>query len=291
MSADTPRAIALMTLAMACFAAADAAIKGTSEAMPSGQIIAIIGMGGWLGFALILARRGQPLFTAGLAHRAVIARNICEIVGTLGFITALTLAPLALVSAILQSSPLVVTAGAALILGEPTGLRRWAAIALGFGGVLVILRPDPSGITAGALLALVGAAGLAGRDLASRSVPAGISTMHISAWGFLVLAPAGLIFMAVAGQSPVLPDTGAAALMALAIVLAGVAIFAVTQAMRLGDVGTVAPFRYTRLVFGVALAMIFFGERPDATTWIGAAIVVASGLYVLARERSARHRR
>ena len=147
MANDNLRGMALMTLAMALFAAADAFIKVLSATHPQGQIILVAGIGGTLAFALAVRLSGQAPVTRDILHPAVLARVGTEAVGTIGVVMALALAPLSVVVAILQSVPLIVTLGAALILGEAVGWRRWLAIALGMAGVLLILRPgggDPT---------------------------------------------------------------------------------------------------------------------------------------------------
>lgn len=282
---DNRRGIGLMTLAMAAFAVEDALIKAASEGLPVGQIIAVIGAGGLAVFGLLAARRGERLVSAELLSGPVLLRNASEMIATASYVSALALIPLATASAILQGVPLVVTMGAALFLGERVGWRRWTAVAVGLAGVLLILRPGLEGFEAPALLAVLGMAALAARDLATRRVPDRVSTWQLSAWAFASLVPTGALLMIVAGEAPVVPDGRGAAFLAAAIAMGLVAYWAITGAMRAGEVSAVAPFRYTRLVFALLIAVVAFGERPDALTLAGAAVVIASGLYTLLRER------
>ncbi|RVT85914.1 DMT family transporter [Rhodobacteraceae bacterium CCMM004] len=274
-----------MVGAMAAFAVADLCIKLASVTVPIGQIIAVMGGGGALLFALIAAVRGLAPVSRSMLHRAVVFRNGCEIVGTLGIVTALTLAPLSTTAAILQATPLAVTLGAALVLGEAVGWRRWAAVTVGFGGVLVMLRPG-GGVEPGAVFALVAVAGLSARDLATRFVPAETHTLHLAISGFGSLVPAGLVVLVATG-APVRPDPQTALWLAGAVVFAAAAYGMITLSLRMGEVSAVTPFRYSRLLFLFVLAMVVLGERPDPATWLGAAIVVAAGLYTLWRERRA----
>jgi drug/metabolite transporter (DMT)-like permease len=196
------------------------------------------------------------------------------------------LAPLTMTSALLQASPLVVVAGAALFLGEKVGWRRWASILVGFAGVLVILKPwdaafDPTGLLTVACVVV-----LAARDLATRVMPARIGTFQVATWAYLGLVPAGVLLMAGMAQSFVVPTPGQWAGLGGALVAGLFGYYAVVAAMRLGEVSVVAPYRYTRLVFALAIAMIFLGERPEGSTLLGAALVVGSGLYAFARERA-----
>jgi len=202
------------------------------------------------------------------------------------YILALALAPLTMTSALLQASPLVVVAGAALFLGEKVGWRRWVSILVGFAGVLVILEPwdasfDPTGLLTVACVLV-----LAVRDLSTRAIPERIGTFQVATWAYLGLVPAGAALMAGMGQSFVWPTHGQWAGLGGALVSGLFGYYAVVAAMRLGEVSVVAPFRYTRLVFAMIIAMIFLGERPQGSTLLGAAIVVGSGLYAFARERA-----
>jgi drug/metabolite transporter (DMT)-like permease len=188
-------------------------------------------------------------------------------------------------AALLQASPLVVVAGAALFLGEKVGWRRWASVLVGFVGVLVILEPwdaafDPTGLLTVACVLV-----LAARDLSTRAIPARIGTFQVATWAYLGLVPAGAALMAGMGQGFVWPTPGQWAGLGGALVSGLFGYYAVVAAMRLGEVSVVAPFRYTRLVFALAIAMVFLGERPSGSTLLGAAIVVGSGLYAFARAR------
>ncbi|MDU8945674.1 DMT family transporter [Ovoidimarina sediminis] len=282
---DNLRGMALMTGAMAAFALADALIKALGDTHPSGQIIWVAGIGGTLAFALAcIALREAPLTRDALAP-ATLARVLTEAVGTFGIVTALTLAPLSVVVAIMQSVPLLVTLGAAAFLGEQVGWRRWLAIIVGLLGVMIIIRPGTEGFTPPALFAVLAAVTLAARDILTRMVPRTATNLQLGVWGFAGLIPTGFLLVAISGQAEGPYTPIALTYFAGITVLTALAILFVTMSMRVGDVAVIAPFRYTRLLFGLALAILWFGERPDLATWIGSAIVVASGLYTFARER------
>ncbi len=280
---DNLRASLLMIAAMAIFALEDSLIKRVSGELPVGQILLTLGVGGFLVMAAICRARGVAVLGPYFLHPAVIVRNVAEIVGTIGFVTALSLVALSTVSVIIQASPLIVTMGAALFLGEKVGWRRWTAILVGLAGVIVILRPGTEGFRPEALLAVLGAVAMSVRDLSTRRVPPGTATIQLSAWGFGALIPAGLISLAFGGV-PAIPSAGAAVELAGALTLGLFGYFAITQAVRTGDLSVVAPFRYTRIVFALALGWLLFAERPDAPMLAGAALIVGSGLYTLIRE-------
>lgn len=274
---------ALMVAAMAGFAVEDMLLKSAARDVPVGLILMIFGGLGTLFFAMLAKRRGDRLVTRDLLHPVVGVKAVTEICGRLFFTLSLALAPLSTVSALLQATPLVVVAGAALFFGERVGWRRWSAIAVGFVGVLIVLRPGVD-VSWGALAALAGMLGFALRDLATRAAPKSLSNMVLGVYGFLALVPTGAILLAVTGGAGV-PPAAALGFIAVAAVVGTAAYYALMAAMRVGEVAVVTPFRYTRLVFALILAALVFGERPDALTLLGGAVIVGSGVYTLLRSR------
>lgn len=281
---DNLRASVMMVLAMALFAAEDVIIKRAAATMSVGLILVIIGATGAAAIAALALARGEPALTRAALSPAVMVRNLAELVGTASFMLALALMPLSTVSAILQAVPLAVTMGAALVLGEPVGWRRWSAIAVGLAGVLLILRPAGGGEGLATLLAVASVFGFAGRDLATRRLPATVGNLQIAVWGFGVLVPAGLIILPF-GLPPAPPPAAMLATLGLAVAFSLGGYFAIIAALRGGEIAAVAPFRYSRLVFGLLLGVAIFGEQPDALMLLGSALVVGSGLYSYGRER------
>ncbi|MDA7430321.1 DMT family transporter [Primorskyibacter aestuariivivens] len=284
------RGALLMVLAMAGFAIEDMCIKLMAGALPVGQILILLGAGGALAFGGVCIAQRRRLFPRAMLRAPLLLRNGAEVIGTLGFVTAITTIDLSVASAILQATPLVVTLGAALFLGEVVGWRRWSAILVGFAGVLVIIRPGLEGFVPASLFAVIGMLGLALRDLATRRVTADITSMQVSFQAFLMLIPTGAILMALAGDAPAPVDLRIGMILLAAISVGLVAYFMIVTAMRIGEVSFVTPFRYSRMIFALAIGMAVFGERPDAATWAGMGIIMASGLYTLWRERHVRQR-
>ena len=160
--------------------------------------------------------------------------------------------PLANTSAIFQALPLVITLGAALVLGEPVGWRRWSAIVAGFIGVIIIVRPGIEGFNQFALLALVSVAFCAIRDLATRQIPAQIPSLFITSVTTVIIAATGAaILVPLGGWTPV--SGRALGLLALAAVLLLIGYQCVIMALRTGDISAVAPFRYTALLWAMLL--------------------------------------
>lgn len=277
------RGILLMIIAMGLFAVEDTLVKLASGGLPTGQILFMLGFAGAPIFAIWGASKGASALTRAALHPALLWRNALEMIGTFGFVTALTLIPLSLASAILQAAPIIVTAGAALILGEAVGWRRWAAVILGFVGVLIILRPGAAGFDPNSLWAVLGVVGLAGRDLATRKMPAGLPTTTVATWGFASVGALGVLEMTTGGGA-VWPDGRGLGLVAAAMGIGLVAYWCIIEATRAGDASAVAPFRYSRIVAALILGALVFDERPDIWMLVGAAIVVCSGLYTYLRE-------
>jgi drug/metabolite transporter (DMT)-like permease len=275
-----------MVAAMAGFAVEDMFLKAAAKHMPLGQVLLVFGLIGATAFALLAAQKGEAVFHPAALSRSLLIRSGFEVTGRLFYSLDIALTPLSVASAILQATPLVVVAGAAVIFGETVGWRRWLAILIGFAGVLVILRPGLDGFNALSLLTILGLIGFAGRDLATRAAPPVLSNLQLGVYGLSMLALAGAILLGVSGGAK-MPDASGAGLV-LATAFFGVfAYFAPTVAMRTGDVSAVTPFRYTRLVFAMMIGVVVFGERPDVLTLIGSALVVGAGIYALVYGRRA----
>lgn len=286
---DNLRGILLMIAAMGGFALEDMFIKWAATGLPTGQILLMLGIVGTPVFALLARAEGGRALHRDAFHPAILWRNLGEMVGTFGFITALALTPLTTATAIFQAGPLAVTLGAALFLGEQVGWRRWSAIAVGFVGVLIIIRPGLDGFRLASLWSVLAVIGLSLRDLATRRIPARIATSQVSAWGFAAVTLLGALMLAVTGGAR-LPTLAQAGHIGGALTFGIAAYWAITQAMRLGEVSVITPFRYTRLICAMAIGVLVFGERPDLATLFGAALIIGSGLYTFARERLRKRR-
>ena len=173
------RGALLMVVAMAGFALEDSMIKLMAASLPSGQILMMLGVGGSAVFATIAFATGQRPMTLNMLRGASGVRAVSEGLAALGFVSALALVPISLVTTIIQASPIMVTLGAALFFKESVGWRRWAAIFIGMIGVLIVLRPFGQGFEPLALLALAGVTAMSARDLATRQITQSISTVQL----------------------------------------------------------------------------------------------------------------
>lgn len=273
-----------MAAAMASFTVNDTITKAVSAEMNIGQILLVRGAFAIVLIAALAIHRKalRPLRT--LLIGPVALRVIGEIGGTLTYMAAIAQIPLANASAIFQALPLVITLGAALVFGEPVGWRRWLAIAAGFIGVIVIVRPGAEGFSQAALLALASVGFCAVRDLATRVIPKELPTVFITLLTTVTVSTSGaLVLVPLGGWTP--PSGHALGLLALAAILILIGYQCIIVSLRTGDISAVAPFRYMALIWAMLLGYLVFGHRPDGAMLAGAAIIVLSGLYAFYRER------
>ncbi|MFT5260821.1 MAG: drug/metabolite transporter (DMT)-like permease [Gammaproteobacteria bacterium] len=274
---------AWMVLAMACFAIEDVLIKIVSASVPTGQILMLFGLGGALLFSYSAKRSGANLWAPAAHSKPMLCRAAFEVFGRLFYALAVILTPLSSTTAILQATSIVVVAGAALFFGEKVGVRRWIAIIVGLIGVLIIIQPGASSFNALSVLAVLGMLGLAGRDLATRASPASLETAVLGFYGFVAVILAGLIYHLWEAKSIVMPSVNVSLYLLSSILVGVVAYIGIIKAMRTGEVSAVVPFRYSRLLFGVTLGVVLFGESLEWTTLLGCALIVSSGLFLLFR--------
>jgi drug/metabolite transporter (DMT)-like permease len=283
-AAENMRAAGLMSLAMAFFTLNDACMKALSDELPIGQALtlrgffsaAILGIWAWRSGALRLGYLRRDWLV-------VLLRTIGEAAAAFLFITALFHMPLANATAILQALPLVVTLASAFLLGEKLGWRRIAAIAIGFVGVMIIVRPGPEGFNPYAFLALASVFAVSMRDIVTRLMSPQVPSLAVAfcaALGVLVL---GLGLSIGEDWQPLttastLQMTGSTIFIIIGYVLS-------ISVMRIGEIGFVAPFRYTGLLWALLLGLVAFGDFPSILTLFGAAIVVGTGVFTFYRER------
>nr|WP_281288835.1 DMT family transporter [Phaeobacter marinintestinus] len=276
-----------MVVAMAAFAVEDAFVKAAAGLLPIGQILIMFGVGGAFLFTCLAGVSKEPLLESDVLSRPMRIRAVFEVSGRLFYVMALALTPLSSATVILQATPIVVVAGAALVFGERVGWRRWCAIAIGLTGVVIIIRPGSDSFSALSILAVLGMFGFAGRDLASRAAPASLGTSVLGFYGFVSIVIAGVIYAVWSGEAFVSPDAGTLAFLVGAVLSGVLAYSALMKAMRTGDVSAVTPFRYSRLLFGIGFGVLVFNERLDSAMLIGSGLIVLSGLFILWRGKQA----
>lgn len=278
------RAAIAMLVAVAFFALMDAGLKLLSPHYPALQLAALRGVSA---LPLVLAWALLSVGARGLlrVHWPLhLLRGALGVAMMVGFVYGLRTLPLSTAYAITFVSPLLVTAMAVPFLREKVGPRRWTAIAIGLAGVLVVLRPTGEGMLTLAGFAVLGAAvcyaaaAITVRMLAQRD-----STQAMVFW-FLLILSVGAGALALRDWAPMRAEhwwivagigiTGALAQVAL------------TEAFRVGEASLIAPLEYSALLWGVLLDLALWQTLPDGVTWIGAAIIIVSGFYLMRRERA-----
>jgi drug/metabolite transporter (DMT)-like permease len=287
---DNLRGILLMCASMAAFTINDTFMKSVTQTLPLFQTIGLRGLIAVAGLLIIAiatqAFRFRPNRRDGWL---ILLRSLADVAATIFFLEALLRMPLANLSAILQALPLLITLAAALVYGDRIGWRRMTAILVGLIGVLIIIRPGTEGFDRWALLGLASVACVVVRDLSVRPLQGHIPSTLVALGAAVAVTLMGWTGVLLQGwHTPTdweLSRVLGAGLFLIVGYLTSVA------AMRHGDIGLVAPFRYTSLLWAIVLGLVVFGDLPDFWTLFGAGIVVAAGLFTLWRERQLRRRK
>lgn len=253
---------------------------------PAGQIMAVRALFVYLIVAAFIWRDGGIRTLRIRSPIGQLARAMCLATSTCLMILSVERLPLGDVFAINHASPLIMTALAVVFLGERVGWRRWLAILFGFAGVLIMLRPTAAAFQVAALLPLSVAFISAARDVITRRVSATDSSAATFAVTTTVILLAGIGLSLVSGWSPIRASD--LWLFALAALFQGVAHFLLIEALRLAEAKVVAPFKYSTILWAMVIGYVFWGDVPDAWIITGGALVVASGLYILHRQRLGR---
>ena len=273
-----------MMMSMACFAVEDTFVKLLSARLPATQILFSIGFGGALITLVLAIVLNVNLADKILLNKHVISRTIADLFGALSFTSAMVLIPMSLLASILQATPLFVTLGAAILLGEKVGWRRWSAIFIGFLGVIIILQPGYGSFQLASLLGLAAVLCLALRDVVTRDMATEIPTLTVTFYACLAMGSAGFIAYPFFGP-PIMPTTYETIILICAAIIGLTGYFLLVLATRKGDVSVIAPFRYSRLLFSLGLASLILGEKLTLPILLGGLLVVSSGIYTFGRER------
>ena len=277
------RAIATMVGAMTCFVLNDALVKHVSHAMPSAQLIFLRGLMASALVLLVAHRLGALRQASALLNPRVALRGAVDACATLMYLLSLFQLPIANATAINLAAPLFMTVFAVLFLGERASMARWAALVLGFAGVLCIVQPSGDGFNAWTLLCLLGTLFHATRDLMTRRIDPGIPSIIITlATALAVTLLSGCLAVAGDWQATAPREL---ALLGVAAGFLAAGYFLLVQCMRSGDVSLSAPFRYTAVLVAVLLGYAVWNEVPNNWAWLGIALLVGSGLYMLHTER------
>lgn len=282
-SGENLRGIVAMVVCCFTFVFNDSLIKLASNGLPMGEIVFLRGLFGSALIAVLVVASGLHRSIPLLFHRSVYLRTVGELGSTATYLVALFHMPIAIATVIAQVAPLVVTGAGAVFFDEHVGWRRWAAIAIGFIGVLIVVRPGLGGLDFYALFALASVAFVAFRDLSTRAMPRHIPGLLAVAFAAAAAAVMGLVIGL--GEHWVMPDAHHFMLLIGAAVFLMIGYYTIIIAMRHGELSAVAPFRYTVIPFAIVLGYLFWGDLPDWITLIGTVIIITTGIYTFYRER------
>ncbi|HUI95589.1 MAG TPA: DMT family transporter [Xanthobacteraceae bacterium] len=288
---NTVHAILIKLLSVLLFALMSVLVRWLGDRVPLGQVVFFRSAFAILPVALIYAWRGE-LLTAVRTERPLghLGRGMISVAGMFLNFAALARLPLADANALSFAAPLITVALAALILKEQVRVYRWSAVAIGFIGVLVMLWPylDIGHVTAsasatvGAACALTAAFTNAGSVIQTRRLTASETTSSIVFYFSLICMLFGAVTLPFAWHTPSLGEL--AALVSVGII-GGLSHIFLTESYRYASASTVAPFDYVAMLWAFLFGYAFFGEVPTAYVFVGSAIVAASGLFVIWRER------
>ena len=277
------KSIILMIIGMGCLTLGDLLIKIASQTLPLGQVMIVFGVGSITVFLGLMSIKGEPVRLSPFTNPAVVLRNIGDLIAINGMCLALVFVPISTIGAVIQTVPLMVTAAAALFLGERVGTRRWLAIVIGFLGTLFIIQPGAATFEITTTLVLIAAVGMALRDITTKLVRENFPTLLLLSYTSVLFIISGSVLLIISGGASV-PDIGMIVILAAMVASGSLGFLFTTGAVRLGDVSVVIPFRYTRLLFSVAAGILILGEQVNAIMLFGSALTILSGLYIWRRE-------
>jgi len=277
------RAILLMIGAAGCFASNDALVKFVSQSLAPAQVILLRSVIASVLILLVARRAGATPHLAAAVSPRVLGRCVADAFGTSMYLLSLFHLPLANATAINLAAPVFMTLFAVLLLGERASGARWAAVGLGFAGVLAVVQPAGDGFNAWALLCVAGTLLHAVRDLLTRRIDPAVPSLVIALSSAVALGVLGAALLLWQGWRPV--AWWHLALLAAAASLLISAYLLLIGSLRLAEISLTAPFRYSSLLFAVLLGYGVWGQIPNAWAWAGIALLVGSGLYMVHSER------
>jgi drug/metabolite transporter (DMT)-like permease len=279
------RGIVAISACNLLFLVNDAMIKLANSELPLGEIIFFRGLFATLLLFPIVVLTGAHRQADRLLNWAVFWRTAAEICAAYLFLLALFHIPIANANAILQVVPLMVTAAAAIFLGEEVGWRRWLAIAVGFAGVLIVIRPGLAGFDAYGLVALAAMLFITLRDMTTRVMPRALPALLVALLTAIAVCLSGPVFAILVGEQWVAPSVRSISLIAGAAVFLIGGYLTAVDFMRHGDIAVIAPFRYSVIIWAIIAGFVVWSEVPDMAMVVGTAIIIATGVYTFRRER------
>jgi drug/metabolite transporter (DMT)-like permease len=272
--------ITAMLAATACYVVGDSFMKVVTADLPPFEVLFLRGIAASLACAVLVLLRGEWSAISGMLNARALLRAACETLSTLCFIVALARMPIADVVAILQTAPLILIFGVAVILREEIGSVRFALALAGFAGALMVAQPGAGGVSSAASFAFAAALVIAARDLIGRGVPTRIPvTVVILVTVIMVMVAGGVMSLAV--ESWAAPTSRHLVLLCLAGLFVTLGHIGLLLAYRLGRTASVAPFFYSLALWGVVSGWVVWGELPNALSFTGIALITFSGAAIV----------
>ena len=263
------------------FALNDAMGKWLVASFSVGQVVLVRSVGAFIVLGPMIARQGPVNLFRIEQPWLQFLRVVATTADTALFYVAVVYLPLADVVSFYMAGPIYVAALSHFLLGERVGWRRWIAILLGFVGVLIILRPSSAAFSGGALLALLGSVAFGFAIVLSRMLR-GVSDTNLVTWQTVGTLLVGAVMTLGTWSAAAPRDFGA---MLLLGVVSCIAHLLITRALKLAPASTLAPLNYTMLLWAVVFGWVFFGDVPGPRVWIGSAVVVLAGLFIVHRQK------
>ena len=277
--------ISMMLLGVLLFAVNDTLGKWLVGAYTVGQLLLVRSIAGLCAMAPAIRRAGPYTFLRAPRPGLQLLRVVFSTLESALFFWALTELPLAEVMTYYMAGPIYVTALSPFLLGERVGWRRWTAVAVGFGGVVLALHPSPDTISFGAVCALTGSFSYALFLIATRKLAGAPGTVLMTAQLLAALLFGGALVLVQGWTSP-------GALDLVLMLFLGVGSLAgnlcVNHSLRLAPASAVVPYQYTLILWGMLFGYVFFGEVIEPLTLAGAAIIIGAGLFIFLREQRLR---
>ena len=285
-AASVLRAIVMALGAYASFSLMDTLVKLLSARFHPVQIACFVATAGLVPAVASALLRRDPRSLQSHARRLQLVRGLLMLVGGVAAFVSYASLPLADAYAIGFTQPLIITALAWPLLGERVDARRWAAVLVSFVGVLIVLRPGAGVLGLGAIAALVNALCNGSAIVLIRRAHAREPAEAFAFWGNAVIATGTALALPWFWVTPTLPELG---LFLVAGLLGGTSFLVLARSIKLAPAATIAPFQYSQMTYAILVGLLVFGDMPDPLTLTGAAVIIASGLYVLRRETQAAH--
>ena len=275
------RGIITMVMAMGMFVASDSASKFALAKVPLFELMTFRGLVGVVLCLILVVLMGQARHLTSIANPWVILRGLCEVIANGAFTLGIIYMPIADLTAIAQTAPLMILLGAWLFYGDRLGSSRLGLIALGLSGALLVAQPGTTTASPYALLGFAVAAAATGRDLITRKVPKSVPAPVAALAVLICLTFTSAIGMFVT-ETPVAPGLADTALMVVAGALMVTGHVSVFLAYKLGQARAVAPFMYSLTIWAVLSSVVLFEDIPNGLAIAGMVLVLCAGLLVIA---------